>query len=327
MKLTVFQSHKGDCLLLEGSDAFRMLVDGGMVGSFKDHAIPALADLNDAGQDLDLVYLSHIDEDHISGVLELMNVLVDWEVFDFQHDVQNNTDFRKPRVRRPPKPKAIWHNAFHEQVDANRGDVAQLLAASAASFGAAAALESQTALTQDSSSASITHSLINKAFAKRGDKAGEIVSVAMHSVPYFDLITQALTDKVPSDIGGGAIAVGSVPIFGRAALVSDSAALTDANGSAADTYNSLGLVPGAIQISQSEPETIVGADLVTGLHNLVYRFQAEWAYNVKIKGFQWDVGNGGANPTDANVGTTTNWDQIDTSDKTLAGVLLVNKAA
>ena len=191
----------------------------------------------------------------------------------------------------------------------------------------ATALESQAALTQDSSSASITHSLINKAFAKRGDKAGEIVSVAMHSVPYFDLITQALTDKVPSDIGGGAIAVGSVPIFGRAALVSDSAALTDANGSAADTYNSLGLVPGAIQISQSEPETIVGADLVTGLHNLVYRFQAEWAYNVKIKGFQWDVGNGGANPTDANVGTTTNWDQIDTSDKTLAGVLLVNKAA
>jgi hypothetical protein len=192
---------------------------------------------------------------------------------------------------------------------------------------AATALESQTALTNDQSSASITHAQINAAFAKRGDKAGEIVAMAMHSVPYYDLIGQALTDKVPSNIGGGAIELGAVPIFGRVALVSDSSGLTDANGSLDDTYNSLGLVPGAIQISQSEPKTIVGADLVTGLHNLVYRFQAEYAYNVAIKGFQWDVTNGGANPTDANVATTTNWDQIDTSDKTLAGVLLVNKAA
>lgn len=192
---------------------------------------------------------------------------------------------------------------------------------------AATALESQTALTQDSSAASITHALINSATAKRGDKAGEIVAWAMHSVPYFDLIGQAITDKVPANIGGGAIMEGTIPIFGRAALISDSSGLTDANGSLADTYNSLGLVPGALTISQSEPETIVGADLVTGLHNLVYRFQAEYTFNLRVKGFQWDVGNGGANPDAATVATTTNWDQIDTSDKTLAGVLLINKAA
>jgi hypothetical protein len=192
---------------------------------------------------------------------------------------------------------------------------------------AATALESQTALTNDQSSASITHAQINAAFAKRGDKAGEIVAMAMHSVPYFNLIGQALSDKVPSDIGGGAIRLGDIPVFGRAVMVSDSSGLTDANGSLDDTYNSLGLVPGALEISQSEPETLVGADLVTGLHNLVYRFQVEWAYNVAIKGFQWDVSNGGANPTDAALATTTNWDQIDTNDKTLAGVLLINKAA
>jgi hypothetical protein len=120
---------------------------------------------------------------------------------------------------------------------------------------------------------------------------------------------------------------GNIPIFGRAALVSDSSGLTDANGSLADTYNSLGLVPGALTISQSEEETIVGAELVTGLHNLVYRFQAEYSFNLRVKGIQWDVSSGGANPDTATVGTTSNWDQIDTSDKTLAGVLLVNKAA
>jgi hypothetical protein len=191
----------------------------------------------------------------------------------------------------------------------------------------ASALEVQTALTQDSSGASITHTLINTAMAKRGDKAGEIVTWVMHSVPYYNLIGQAISDKVPSDIGGGAIMEGNIPIFGRAALVSDSSGLTDANGSLADTYNSLGLVPGALTISQSEEETIVGAELVTGLHNLVYRFQAEYSFNLRVKGIQWDVSSGGANPDTATVGTTSNWDQIDTSDKTLAGVLLVNKAA
>jgi hypothetical protein len=193
---------------------------------------------------------------------------------------------------------------------------------------AATALESQTALTKDvtgESTKTVTHTYINDAFAKRGDKANEIVAVAIHSKPYYNLIGQALSDKVPANIGGGAIMEGSVPIFGRSALVSDSSGLTDANGSLTDTYNTLGLVPGALIISQSEPETIVGADLVTGLHNLVYRFQAEWSYNIAVKGFQWDVANGGANPLDSAVATTTNWDQIDTSDKTLAGVLLVSQ--
>jgi hypothetical protein len=191
----------------------------------------------------------------------------------------------------------------------------------------ATALESQTALTNDQSSASVTHSQFNSAFALRGDKSFEIQAVALHSVVYHDLISQALTDKMPANIGGGAIQVGTVPIFGRAALISDSSGLTDANGSLADTYNSLGLVPGALVIEQSEPETIIPADIVTGKHNILVRFQAEYVYNLSVKGFQWDVGNGGANPTDAALATTSNWDQIDTSDKTLAGVLLVNKAA
>jgi hypothetical protein len=191
----------------------------------------------------------------------------------------------------------------------------------------ATALETQAALTNDQSSASITHGQINSAFAKRGDKSFEIAAVAIHSTPYHDLISQALTDKMPANIGGGAIQVGTVPVFGRAALISDSAGLTDANGSAADTYNTLGLVPGALMIEQSEPETLIPADLVTGKHNLILRFQAEYVFNLAVKGFAWNVSGGGTNPTDAAVATTSNWTQVDTDDKTLAGVLLVNKAA
>jgi hypothetical protein len=62
-------------------------------------------------------------------------------------------------------------------------------------------------------------------------------------------------------------------------------------------------------VENSEEQEIVVQD-VTGLENLVVRFQGEYAYNVGLKGFQWDVTNGGANPTSTNVGLGTNWDTI-----------------
>ena len=71
MKLTIFQSDKGDCLLLEGKSGQLMLCDGGMRRSMSD------ACARGAGQaartsEIDLVYVSHIDNDHISGVLQLL---------------------------------------------------------------------------------------------------------------------------------------------------------------------------------------------------------------------------------------------------------------
>ena len=70
MKLTVFQSEKGDCLLLTSQNARRrILVDGGMRASYQTFVAPALGDLASRGEALDLVYVSHIDQDHIAGVL------------------------------------------------------------------------------------------------------------------------------------------------------------------------------------------------------------------------------------------------------------------
>ncbi len=69
MRVRVFRSDKGDCLLLQSKSGKTVLVDGGMASSFRDHVQPALAALKPAR--LDLVYVSHIDSDHIGGVLEL----------------------------------------------------------------------------------------------------------------------------------------------------------------------------------------------------------------------------------------------------------------
>lgn len=130
MKLTVFQSDKGDCLLLTGGGGERVLVDGGMRRSYAEHVAPALGALAAQGVTLDLVYVSHIDQDHISGVLQLMDDLVAWRVHDFQV-ANGNPTHKAPKAPRPPDVKAIWNNAFHDQVGKNAGKIEDMLAASA----------------------------------------------------------------------------------------------------------------------------------------------------------------------------------------------------
>lgn len=131
MKLTVFQSDKGDCLLLTGADGRLMLVDGGMRASYSEHVAPALGKLRDSGNTIDVVYVSHIDQDHISGVLQMMNDEVAWRIHEFQLS-NNNPNHAEPDSPRPPKIKQIWHNAFHDLITRNAGEIEDMLAASAA---------------------------------------------------------------------------------------------------------------------------------------------------------------------------------------------------
>lgn len=137
MKLTVFQSSKGDCLLLAAGET-RILVDGGMRGSYSEHVAPALGALRDAGKSLDVVYLSHIDEDHVGGVLRMLDDELEWRVHDFQLGA-GNADHRPPANPRPPKIGDLWHNGFREFVDENAGEIEELLAAKAGVLEASAA--------------------------------------------------------------------------------------------------------------------------------------------------------------------------------------------
>lgn len=126
MKLKIFPSEKGDCLLLTGSDGKQVLVDGGMAASFSDRVAAPLSKLTE----LDVVYVSHIDQDHISGVLRMMDDLIDWRVYDFQKSKGRNP--RKPTSPLPPTPKQIWHNTFRETIGENAGEIEKLLVAQSA---------------------------------------------------------------------------------------------------------------------------------------------------------------------------------------------------
>jgi hypothetical protein len=123
MKLTVFQADKGDCLLLEGggSAVRRILVDGGMASAYKRHVAPALGELFEQGQAIDLLYISHIDEDHISGVRQMLDDLAAWQVFD--HHRRKGNPHPEPKSPRLPKPNEIWHNSFRDAVKLSKAEI------------------------------------------------------------------------------------------------------------------------------------------------------------------------------------------------------------
>jgi len=131
LKLSAFQSDKGDCLLLESADGKnRMLVDGGIERADTQHVAPAMAALRKQKKSIDIVYISHIDEDHIAGILQLLDDEAAWRVHE--HQVNNgNPTHPRPEVDRPAIVKRIFHNAFSDLIGDNSGEIEDMLAATA----------------------------------------------------------------------------------------------------------------------------------------------------------------------------------------------------
>ncbi|MNE45483.1 hypothetical protein D3C80_1397680 [compost metagenome] len=101
--------------------------------------------------------------------------------------------------------------------------------------------------------------------------------------------------------------------------------MTAGSGSAATTdYMTLGLTVDGLKVENTEEEELV-IENVTGKENLITRLQGEFAYNMGVKGFKWDIGNGGANPNDATLGTGSNWDAVRGSHKDFAGVIIQSR--
>lgn len=169
-------------------------------------------------------------------------------------------------------------------------------------------------------SATLTHSMLASGLGKFGDASSRIVAWVMHSKPYFDLIGQAITDKI-TNVADVTIVSGNVATLGRPVIVTDSSSLINTTATP-DQYVTLGLTAGAIEITDSETPRVV-MQKITGYENLFTRFQGEYAYNLGIKGFTWDTSSGGANPTVAAVAVGVNWDPVATSYKDMAGIRIL----
>lgn len=182
-----------------------------------------------------------------------------------------------------------------------------------------AALVNTSALHQDESgtAGSITTAMLVDALALFGDKAQSIRMWVMHSKVYYDLVKEQIASNI-TNVSDFNVATASPVTLNRPVLVVDSPALIDESP---EVFRTLGLVENAIVLEESE-DTLLHTDIITGLENIVARMQGEYAFNTSLKGYAWDIANGGVNPDDAAIATGSNWDKAATADKDLAGVVL-----
>jgi beta-lactamase superfamily II metal-dependent hydrolase len=104
-RLRVIQARFGDCLLLEfgyPDTPKYILIDGGPSGVYAAHLHPELLKIPAAGRKLALIILSHVDNDHVIGLLDMFA--------DLKADQDNN---------QPPfiSIDGLWHNSFQRTID------------------------------------------------------------------------------------------------------------------------------------------------------------------------------------------------------------------
>lgn len=174
------------------------------------------------------------------------------------------------------------------------------------------------------SNGTITTAGMVSGLALMGDRADRIVAWVMHSKPYYDLVKEQIAAKIDG-VANFNVQTGTPITLNRPVLVTDSASLKVTSGSPAVTdYYTLGLTANGVLCEVTETSDIV-IDDVTGLENIITRLQGEFAYNVGVKGFKYDVGNGAANPNATALGTGSNWDLAASDLKSVAGVVLKSR--
>jgi hypothetical protein len=158
-------------------------------------------------------------------------------------------------------------------------------------------------------------SVLNSTRSKLGDRADSVVCWVMHSKSMFDLYGKAIANtQLLFNVSN--VRISQDPVSGARFIVTDSPSLADTG----PVYFIAGLTPNALVIGRNNDFKTISVDQAGG-ENIKTLYQAEWTFNLGLKGFQWDKSNGGPSPSNAALGTHTNWDVYASSIKDLAGVL------
>lgn len=162
---------------------------------------------------------------------------------------------------------------------------------------------------------------LNAAAAKFGDRSQALVCWVMHSVTAHSLYANAIMNM------NALFSYETINVrqdgFGRIFVISDSPSLVVDNDANPDTYLTLGLAPGAVYAEQNG-DFFANIETKNGFENIQRTYQAEWSYNVGVKGFSWDKSS--KSPTTGALASEGNWDRYATSHKDLGGVVLETAA-
>lgn len=101
MKIEIFPAKIGDCFLISYGNNYEkhILIDGGYKETYTKFLKKRLKEINKLNQKLELIIVTHIDQDHIGGILSLVE--------------ENGTKLENNII----KIEEIWHNSYKHLQD------------------------------------------------------------------------------------------------------------------------------------------------------------------------------------------------------------------
>jgi hypothetical protein len=148
------------------------------------------------------------------------------------------------------------------------------------------------------------------------DNAQAIRAWAMHGLSFHAVMGEALKNAERL------FSYETVAIYrdhiGRIFIVTDSPALSNGDG----TYNTIGLTEDAV-IVEDNGDFRTAYNETTGFENIKAQIQSQWSYNLRLKGISYTAA--GNAPTDAQIATPANWEQVVSDIKSTSGVLLKHR--
>ena len=103
--IQMLPAASGDCIYLEFPDSdFRMLIDGGYAKTYQKYLKKFLLNLAAEGKRLNLIVVTHIDNDHINGIKSLL---------------QENGNAKNPQIIGIDE---IWFNGLDQYIGARKSE-------------------------------------------------------------------------------------------------------------------------------------------------------------------------------------------------------------
>lgn len=90
MNVTIFPAVNGDSFFVETNES-SILIDGGYVSTYRKFIKPKLESLRKLDKNLNHLIVTHIDEDHISGIIKLIEENKDGKIIEIEN---------------------VWHNSY-----------------------------------------------------------------------------------------------------------------------------------------------------------------------------------------------------------------------
>jgi len=186
---------------------------------------------------------------------------------------------------------------------------------------AVAAISNAAGVTNDvSASAGLSYSAINNTHALFGDSSMSLVSQVMNGAAYHGLVGSNLTNT-PQLFQAQNVLI--VDILGKPVVVTDAPALSEAG--TPNKTKVLSLASGAVTVMDGS-DVVTNIETSNGQTRIETTMQADYSFGLGLKGYAWDTANGGKSPTDAEIATGSNWDQVVTNIKHTAGVITIADA-